>query len=255
MDAREVERLADLSLDGELDPEEEARLRVELAASPENRQAFERHSWVQTRIRDRLRDSCDNTPMPTGLRNRVCARLTEANADDRRSWHGWWPVAVAIVMVGVLSWTFDRTGVLNPEEAVKHHVKSLPPEVRAMGSSAPVRAFLSENLDGRIRVPQFKRARGLVRLVGARLDNLANRDAAFIMYDQRGARISLFAVPYASGLPRSSEFSTRTVGDRRVTVGHHRGYSMVIWEQEGVLYSLVSDVDSEELVRLVSMVR
>ena len=255
MDAREVERLADLSLDGELDPEEEARLRAELAASPESRQAFEKRSWFQAQVRDRLRDSCDSTPVPIGLRNRVSARLlSEAQSDQREHWRGWMPALAAVAMIGVLSWTCDGNAVLDPEEAVKRHVRNPPPEVRALGSTAPIRDFLRQNLDHRIRVPQFRRARGQVRLVGARLDNLSNRDAAFIMYDQRGARISLFAIPCGRE-PRMSNFDARTVGTRRVLVGRHRGYSLVTWGQEGVVYSMVSDVDSEELVRLVAMVK
>ena len=255
MDAREVERLADLSLDGELDPEEEARLRAELAASPDSRRAFEQRSRFQAQVRDRLRDSCDSAAIPDGLRSRVFARLSEEEVQQGGHWRGWMPAAAAVLMIGLLSWTFDGNGILDPEEAVRRHVKSPPPEVRALGSTAPIREFLRENLDHRIVVPQFTRAPGQVRLVGARLDNLSNRDAAFLMYDQRGARISLFAIPCGRSVPNMSNFRARAVDGRRVMVGRHRGYSMVTWGQGGVLYSMVSDVDSEELVRLVSMVR
>ncbi|MEL7372122.1 MAG: hypothetical protein AAFN74_24565 [Myxococcota bacterium] len=256
MDAREVERLADLSLDGELDPEEEAQLRAELSASPESRRAFEQRSWFQAKVRDRLRESCDSSPVPNGLRNRVAARLSEEESVVRPSWRsGWMPAAAACVMIGVLSWTFDGNGLFDPEEAVDRHAKRPPPEVRALGSIAPIREFLTENLDGRIIVPQFRRARGQVRLVGARLDKLSNRDAALIMYDQRGARISLFAIPCGLHPPPMSNFDTRSIDGREVMVGRHRGYSMVTWGQGGVLYSMVSDVDSDQLVRLVSMVK
>ncbi len=253
MDAREVERLADLSLDGELDPAEEAQLRSELAASPESRRAFEQRSWFQAQVRSRLRESTDGVAVPTGLRSRVCARLTEVS-EPTSSWRGWLPAAAVMLLIGLLSWTFDSNGVLDPEEAVRRHVKSPPPEVRALGSLTPIREFLSENLDRRIRVPQFDRSPAQVRLVGARLDSLSNRDAAFLMYDQRGARISLFAIPCGRSLPNMANFRARSVGGRRVLVGHHRGYSMVTWGDGGVLYSMVSDVDPQELVRLVSMV-
>ena len=257
MDAREVERLADLSLDGELDPDEEARLKAELATSPESRRAFEQRSWFQSEVRNRLRDSCDSTEVPIGLRNRVCAQLTEEDGrvQDGVGWHRWMSATAAVVVIGLLSWTFDRNAVLDPEEAVSRHVKSLPPEVRALGSAERVSNFLHENLDRRIIVPHFPRASGQVRLVGARLDNLSNRDAAYIMYDQRGARISLFAVPCATEPAGAPDFDERSVDGRRVLVGRHRGYSMVTWGIEGVVYSMVSDVDREELVRLVSMVK
>lgn len=254
MDAGEVERLADLSLDGELDPEEEVRLRAELAASPESRLAFERRSWFQSQVRSRLRDSDEHTPMPHGLRSRVCAQLMCVEESPGPRWR-WLPATAAVVVIGVLSWTIETNRVLDPEEAVLRHVKSLPPEVRALGSAAPILDFLRDNLEGPIRVPQFDPNYGRVRLVGARLDNLSDRDAAYIMYDQRGARISLFAIPYGREVANLADFTARSVDGRIVHVGRHRGYSVVAWGQDGVLYSLVSEVDTEELVRLVRMVK
>ena len=255
MDAREVERLADLSLDGELDPEEEARLRAQLADSPEVRRAFEQRTWFQAQVRDRLRDSCDGAPVPVGLRNRVFARLTAEEDTSSGRWRSWVPAGAAVLLIGVLSWTFDGNGILDPEEAVRRHMKSPPPEIRALGSTAPIVEFLRTNLDQRVQVPQFGVGRGRARLVGARLDSLSNREAAYIMYDQRGARISLFAIPCGRSVPNMANFQPRSVKGRRVMVGNHRGYSMVTWDHGGVLYSMVSDVDTEELVQLVSLVK
>ena len=255
MDAREVERLADLTLDGELDAEEEVRLRAELSASPESRQAFQNRSWFQSKVRSHLRDSCDKTPVPIGLRNRVCARLQEESVDRAPEWRLWSLASAIVLIIGLLSWTLDGPDVLDPEEVVGRHVMSPPPDVRALGSTAPIVEFIEQRLDRRVKVPKFRRSNSRVRLLGVRLDKLSNRDAAFLMYDQRGARISLFAIPCGRGLTDMQKFRARSVGGRRVLVGKHRGYSLVTWDQEGVLYSMVSDVDQEELVRLVSMVR
>ncbi len=164
-------------------------------------------------------------------------------------------VAAVVMLLGILSWTFNRDGLLDPEEAVGHHVMNPPPDVRALGSADPILDFLTQHLKHEVRVPQFEHARSQVRLVGVRLDRLSNREAAFLMYDQRGARISLFAIPCGRRVTNMQDFRARSVDGRQVFVGQHRGYSMVAWGQEGVLYSMVSNVDEEELVRLVSMAR
>jgi anti-sigma factor RsiW len=94
-----------------------------------------------------------------------------------------------------------------------------------------------------------------VQLVGGRLSNIKNRDAAYIMYDDRGARISLFAYPTdGNRVSVPSDFQERQIGNRSMMGGKHRGYNVVAWESGDVLYSLVSEVDPTELVQLASTI-
>lgn len=163
-----------------------------------------------------------------------------------------------MILVGLSAGsTSEATSLI--DETVARHSSNHPPEIRAgslteaQAREAKVRRFLSKNLRYPVSVPNLERDAS-VKLVGARLSNLRDRDAAIVMYDHRGARVSLFAVPTSDfGSPEG--FERLRVGPRELLVGQRRGYNVVSWREGSLMYSLVSNVDSGELVRLVSMAR
>ena len=84
--------------------------------------------------------------------------------------------------------------------------------------------------------------------------NMDDRDAAHVMYDHRGARISVFASPRKRALAKPASFHRKVVDGRPFYVGRHRGYTVVATQRDDVLYRFVSDVDGPQLVRLASTV-
>lgn len=195
---------------------------------------------------------------PADLRGRI---LSQARAEDhRRSFPLGRLIGAGLAMsaIGALSWTAgnDETSML--EETVARHSSNLPPEVRARSldedpEDPEVHRFLERNLRYPVAVPHLGRSDLPVRLIGARLSNISDRDAAYMMYDHRGAKVSLFAVPAPNRTLESAKgFERRAVGGRVLLVGQRRGYNVVSWRDRDLMYSLVSDVDPGELVQLVS---
>jgi anti-sigma factor RsiW len=74
-------------------------------------------------------------------------------------------------------------------------------------------------------------------LLGARLDRIGDRNAAVVVYRIRNHPIDLFVWRGGSD----------TVAPVRLTVA--RGFSVATWEQQGLRFAAVSDVDSRELER------
>jgi anti-sigma factor RsiW len=71
-------------------------------------------------------------------------------------------------------------------------------------------------------------------LVGGRLDHLAGRDVAAIVYRRRAHVINLFV--WKDGGPAAP------------TLAHREGYSLVHWGANGLSFWAVSDVDSPDLI-------
>lgn len=164
------------------------------------------------------------------------------------------PASLALGAIATLSWSISSGPTLDPEEHVAHHSRNLPPEVRARDGERLQQLF-KKNLRYPVRVPRLSRpTHPNVQLVGGRLSHIENREAAYIMYDDRGARISLFAYPVEGRISMPKSFRQRSVGKRQMMVGKHRGYNVVAWESGDVLYSLVSDVDPGELVELAATI-
>jgi anti-sigma factor RsiW len=153
----------------------------------------------------------------------------------------------------VLSWSWTSGPSLIPEEAVARHSVNLPPEVRA-DDAKRVQRFLQKNLRYPVAVPHFETQNPNVRLVGARLSSLDDREAAYMMYDHRGAKLSVFAYPKPARFSRPNGFEEIHAGSHVLLVGKRRGYNVVAWEAGEVVYSMVSDLDPRELVELASTI-
>jgi anti-sigma factor RsiW len=257
MECPEVDRLADLSLDGETELAEQAEVERHLVACTACRSKHEGRSWFHNNVRAKLQASSDELTAPPSLKHQIATqlRVEDRHAPAALRWSRAVPATLALGTIVVLSWSMSTGPTLDPEEPVAHHSRNLPPEVRAHDGEKLQQLF-KRNLRYPVQVPQLEqRSNGAqVQLVGGRLSNIKNRDAAYIMYDDRGARISLFAYPIEGRVSVPRDFQERRVGKRSMMVGKHRGYNVVAWESGDVLYSLVSDVDPAELVQLASTI-
>ncbi|MEO1231272.1 MAG: zf-HC2 domain-containing protein [Myxococcota bacterium] len=248
-----MDNYAEMSLDGELDAGERARLEEHLRNCPSCRRRVEVHGWFQSQLRARLREGEGDASPPLGLRTRVTARIREEERRGSSQLRQLMPVTLGLVTLGVLLGSAGaQTSPLDPDVSVARHAARLPPEVRALGDEQPVATFLEQNFPHDVELPQIERALPTSRLMGARLDHVADREAAFIMYDHRGARVSLLVYPSSVKLSPPSAFESRRVGEHDVVVGRHRGYTVLAWTRGPLVYSLVSDVDEHELMRFVS---
>ncbi len=251
MECRDIERLAELSLDGEIDANDKADLEAHLAKCPGCKNSVSGRSWYQAQLRAKLQSTSDNIQLPDDLRARIATQIHhEAHTSGRVPWRRLVPVSVAAAALLLVIWSPQSEATLDPEDPVRRHTKNLPPEVRARGSEREVHRFFEKNLKYRVAVPRPQTPRSNVRLVGARLSNIANQDAAYVMYDHRGARISLFAYPKPKRFGTPPGFEERRVHGQPLLVGQHRGYNVVTWSQGQTVYSLVSDVDASELIDL-----
>lgn len=261
MDCGEAERLVQLDLDGEIDSEEKVGLALHVASCPPCKRSHERARWVHSGVRRRLAASVESAEAqpPDTLKSRVLGELRDAHPSSPG--RGARIVAVLAAGVGLIVYGATHEGDEDPllEDAVTRHASNLPPEVRASALDRnEVDLFLRRNLRFPVAVPKLEdpAADGSVRLVGARLAHLRDQDAAYVMYDHHGAKLSLFAAPEIARARAPEGFREQRVGDRTVLVGQRRGYNVVSWRdrERKMVYSLVSDVDQGQLLRLASQV-
>lgn len=256
MDCRDAHRFVQLRLDDEIEPADCAQLDIHLGSCAPCRARIEREQRFELELRARLRREAGEARAPAALRDRIGGELAAATPVRPAAW-----MKVAIAAGGVffllgVSWNATR-GADVLRESVRRHSSNLPPDVRALGSDEEVDRFLEQRLSYAVSVPRLAGSGEDVRLVGARLANIHDRDVPLFQYEHRGAKVSLVAYP-ESGRGRAAlpdDFERRHVGDRDFYVGAERGYNVVAWRERGTLYSLVSDVDGSELVRLASGAR
>ena len=89
-------------------------------------------------------------------------------------------------------------------------------------------------------------------LRGGRLANVRDRDAAYLVYDVDGNKVSVFMFD-----PREMQGNTlphQQLGGHEVTFTEERGYKVALFEDAGVGYAIASDMDRDSMVKLISAV-
>lgn len=253
MDCCDLERLLPAYVDGEFASGESAEVESHLASCDRCRDEvaalLEFRSFLQSKAGE------VQLVAPAALRERICADMARERARDQvRRFSIYSAVAAGLVAVASAGYVMAPTERDSPEamvlDAVEKHVRALPIEIRPTSSPAEVESWFRDKVDFRVRAPTF-RSPAAARLVGARLANVRDREAAYLVYgtEDTDRRTTLLVFPGEIEMPDGRR---ARVGEREVVMANQRGYNVALWQQRGIVYSLVSDLDERDILQLVS---
>ncbi len=241
----EVERFCDAYLDGEFS-EEEAR---ELERHTGTFAACAGRVRFHAEFKQAVRRAAPRRQAPAELRRSIAASLEEepiplARPRWRTLAREYWPAAAAAALLGSLAWSFHPFSPLI-EDAIARHQRDLPIEVR--GGPEDVRAWFNGKVSFAVRPPRLA-PQAVLR--GARLAHVRDRDAAYLVYDVNGERVSVVVFD-PSNLPLETRRS-RQVGQQPVYLGGERGYHVAMFRDRDIGYAVTSDMDEDRMLQLVS---
>jgi len=261
MSCQETRVLLHAFLDDELDPVRSLGVQGHLDAC---RDCAREHAAHRS-LRAALRDQALYFRSPQGLESRVRAALGSQGAIERRAgWLGaagaflrmrwaWLPAGAVAGLLAVTVIIIGRFGAPPPgpladdllgREVVASHVRSLMASHLTDVPSTDqhtVKPWFNGRLD--FSPPVKDLAGEGFALVGGRLDYLAGRPVAALVYQRRLHVINLMIWP-APGGP-----------DRSPTVALHQGYHVLHWTQGGMSYWAVSDLNENEMKEFVGLVQ
>ncbi|MBX7196548.1 MAG: zf-HC2 domain-containing protein [Sandaracinaceae bacterium] len=138
------------------------------------------------------------------------------------------------------------------EEVVRRHASEHPAEVR--GSEGEVSRWFRGRLGFQARPVHFGGATD-AELVGARISNVREQDAAAFYYDVDGHRVTVIvfeppADAWDDGLRSGSQRAR--VGDQDVYYRQVRGYTVPVVERDGLAYAFTGDLDSQSMIQLAA---
>jgi anti-sigma factor RsiW len=249
MDCSELGRSIDALLDGEFDARERAEAEGHLAGCARCRALVDRRGHERAALRARLQAAAQ-LRAPGALREKVEASLTGRRRPLWRRALSPVPIStLAACAAGALVVLVTHTGdEALMVEAVRYHHRSLPLEADA----AAVPDWFRGKLDFHFATPQFT-AEG-VRVEGGRLSNIREWPAAYIRYRLPGGHAGLFVVD-DPGRRFDAPGREVQVGPQIIRVVNARGYNVAIWRDDEIVYSLVSDLQEDDLFRLVRTAR
>ena len=261
----------DLYVDGEICHVERAEIDQHLNGCDGCR------SYVLSRssMRDSLRSSVGSPCLSSEFRARLEVRLREAQpacAIKRNVQHRVviaaagtaLAAAAALATVGTLRWlrTADdpSTEVALPQsqgevagqatirtpivsDALRWHRRDMPVEITGPDEARVSDWFVSK-VEFPVRAPEFA-AHDI--LLGGRIGNVQNHDAAYLLYDVDGSKVSVLIFE-----AEHSGLTPVTGGEGRVYVDNSSGYHVGLGQRDGVGYAFTSDLPSERFVELVA---
>lgn len=192
-------------------------------------------------LRARLRAAAPYYAASPALARRIRAGLEPA--PRRRGWLTWpaaAATAAAILLLLFLPRAFRAPDFMLAQQVEAAHVRSL--EVNHLMDVAStdqhtVKPWFHGHLDYAPPVADFA-AQGYP-LIGGRLDYLDHRAVAALVYRRRLHPINVFVWP-----------STSTASRQEL---HRDGYTLLHWSRNGMTWWVVSDVDTESLRQLATL--
>jgi anti-sigma factor (TIGR02949 family) len=266
----------DAFVDGEFDERERAEMEVHLQSCDTCREQVR----FQVRMKEEFK-ACLTEPAPEGLREQIFSGLAELSISDgsvesgpseitslgdvreqrsaassstSRAWRNAWVAAplVAAVLLALASPSFtvaparsDQLPVI--EETVDWHRGNFPIEVTGPDASF-VSQWFRNKVDFPVRTPTFGQNHD-VSLLGGRIAHVQNRRAAYLLYEVDGTKVSVLVFD-GDGLRVPSD-KVRKIAERDVFMIDNDGYEVALLQDDGVTYTITSELPEESFVRLV----
>jgi anti-sigma factor RsiW len=246
----EIQTLIHGYVDGELDLIKSLEIEQHLQGCSACAQA---HTSLRA-VRAALQDGSLYFQPPSDLRKRIQSSVWRESHGDpafRVRPRSLLAVAASLALITAAGWALVRVrstqsaDAFLTEELVASHVRSqmLPSHQFDVASSDShtVKPWFQGKLD--FSPPVKDLAGEGFPLVGGRLDYLHGRPAAALVYQRRRHSINLFIWPSTPG----SETTTRMVT--------RQGFHLFQWEQSGMTYWAVSDLNDRELQEFARLIQ
>jgi len=244
MTCRELEQFLTPYLDGEFGPEERIEFERHLAECPVCARKVHQETSFRETLRLRAREAA-RLPAPASLRDsvRVGLRLEQRRAAVTQ-WMRLSAAALVVVAAGSAWWHFRppaRQRFL--DDATRWYSKRLPHESQP-GTPEQAEAWFINKLDHRVSAPHLADA----TLDGVRLLSVLDRPAAYISYKT----VSVGAPGRRVGVFVFADDGRDVEAESLPSVLSNRGYHVAIWREDSIVYELVSDLDEEDIHRLLA---
>ncbi len=252
MNCTRLQQVLDAHIDGELDRSTTGEITAHLAECT----ACAALRDQRTRLRQALRTEAPYFKAPATLAPALRRALLESATPAKPRAAGItaglsWLHAAAFAAVAALVGLISGHWLAQPQPdyplrdpAVASHVAALAPARQLIQVASSDRHTVKPWFQGKVDfAPPVKDLGndGFV-LVGGRLDQIADKPAAAVVYQVRKHVINLFVWRASDRMPAA------------ITTSSVRGFSVTTWATDGLRFAAVSDVDARDLSRFAQLV-
>jgi anti-sigma factor (TIGR02949 family) len=247
-DCQEIRKYLEVYLDGEFDDED----RHEVEAHLTNCFACQSHATYERRFREAVRARIPKSQIPEELQERITITTdkycTSWTWPKRLAW-GSVPAVAAVALV--ISFTWTVTSGFSPlvEAAVERHSNDQPVEVNSSDTDV-VESWFKSKVRFHVALPHSTPRQFL--LVGGRLSNLVDRQAALVRYRSGLRDFSLFVFADPGGDIDGK--SCQKIRSNNLCLSEKSGYTVAIWRSHGLAYSMVGESSPNEMLAVLEAI-
>jgi len=194
-----------------------------------------------------LRNAVKREPLPEELRNKILnsGKTIKTHFKPR---YRIFAVAASILIIAIAGYMYSTYTKSHPilEKIVNDHVKFLPVPQMHVKSSNPneIREWFRGNVNFPVLPPSIS-----ATLKGGRLCILDKKHFALLFYEHSGSPVSVFITD--GNVPDDLKTKKEVIiQDKKAYVLHRRGYTILLWEDRGLIYSLVTEMDVKEIKKI-----
>ncbi len=271
---RVVKRHVDALVDGELDSSAQIEFERHMAGCVICRE----HAMFAQSMKRATRSALGGVKAPEHLRLRVLTALDAAPVpvrsvasevpetapraaklhESRLARYALPAAAAAVVALGFATQTDDSQETVSLqaaavpvfEDIVRRHEREHPPDVA--GSPQQVTSWLNHHkLEFAARPIDFGRSD--VELLGARLSNVREREAAAFYYQVHGHRVTVMVFEPPPETFRGADHVRLDGHDLYYRTVH--GYTVPMMQMGGLTYAFTGDLDRDQMIRLAASAR
>jgi mycothiol system anti-sigma-R factor len=238
-----IQRFVDTYLDGEFAERDRAEFEAHLAeCEPCRRKVKSQAEWKVA-----IKAAAPREHAPAALRNRVLRSIAREERPQRR-WRTFVQrVLPAAAAVGIAASLVVARVQWSPVAAdlIAKHQRNLPVEVS--GGSDQVKRWYADKVGFPVRPPSLC---STCALRGGRLADIENQQAAYLVYDVNGSKVSVFI--FDPSAVRLEAPHKALVGNREVYLDEEHGYNVALFRDHGVGVAIAGDLDRDQMLKLVS---
>ncbi len=248
MDCCHFQKFIQLYLDCELDGEEQQVFKEHFHNCPTCQDLL----YFQQNFKTLLKSSCQPGQAPQTLKRNIRQMVEGDKIGQGLKYFVFFkalPAAVAAMLIIAFAWTFisvDRQNLI--DESVKRHTADLAFDMESE-DSRHLSHWLSKNLKYAVKVPDFTHYN--LKLRGARLSYINNTPVAQVIYQSPGGNKTTLLLYPPEEITRSINIPFRQGRPADIS-GREKGYNVILWREGHNGYSLVSDMEKQDMIRLIN---
>jgi anti-sigma factor (TIGR02949 family) len=246
MQCAEVDKFIPAYVDGEFAEEDRVEFERHLAECSRCREV----ARFEARFKASLRAHLRRPPLPVGLRERIAAQIEASPIPGSRLRRFFYrSVLVAAAAPALVALLFSGQAQTLPvvTESIHRHERNLPLDVVGPDQQR-VTTWFRDKVDFPVRPPRLRLAGA--NLLGGRVTNVRDRQAALLQYNLRGQKISVLV--FDPGDLSLQAPRARHIGNRTIYFDRQGSHNVAVFRDGPVGYAVTSDLPEREMLQLVS---